>query len=203
MSSPTARPAPTGLPALPGPDEPPVPSFPGEQETAGEFRLFVRRTPVAPGAEPAVYVHGLGGSSQNWSALMPLLEDVVDGEAVDLPGFGDSPPPDDGDYSVTGHARAIIRHLDAQGRGPVHLFGNSLGGAVATRVAAVRPERQRLHPGHGRDRQAPVEMREERAAARRLPAQRRPERMGIHRHQHEVALPGEVLRGRFGDLAGG
>ena len=54
-------------------------------------------------------MHGLGGSSQNWSALMPLLADVVDGEALDLPGFGDSPPPDDGNYSVTGHARAVIR----------------------------------------------------------------------------------------------
>lgn len=71
---------------------------------------------------------------------MPLLDDVVDGEAVDLPGFGDSPPPDDGNYTVTAHARAVIRHLDAAGRGPVHLFGNSMGGAVATRVAAVRPD---------------------------------------------------------------
>jgi pimeloyl-ACP methyl ester carboxylesterase len=64
----------------------------------------------------------------------------VDSEALDLPGFGDSPPPDDGNYSVTGHARAVIRYLDAAERGPVHLFGNSLGGAVATRVAAVRPD---------------------------------------------------------------
>ncbi|MEV7536426.1 alpha/beta fold hydrolase [Streptomyces hydrogenans] len=103
--------------------------------------LTVRSRPGArAGLPPALYVHGLGGSSQNWSALMPLLADLVDGEAVDLPGFGDSPPPDDGNYSVTGHARAVIRLLDASGRGPVHLFGNSLGGAVATRVAAVRPD---------------------------------------------------------------
>ncbi|MGW2838078.1 alpha/beta fold hydrolase [Streptomyces sp. NPDC001493] len=103
--------------------------------------LTVRSRPGArAGLPPALYVHGLGGSSQNWSALMPLLADVVDGEAVDLPGFGDSPPPDDGAYSVTAHARAVIRLLDAQGRGPVHLVGNSLGGAVSTRVAAVRPD---------------------------------------------------------------
>jgi pimeloyl-ACP methyl ester carboxylesterase len=37
-------------------------------------------------------------------------------------------------------ARACIRLLDASGRGPVHLFGNSLGGTVATRIAAVRPD---------------------------------------------------------------
>lgn len=89
---------------------------------------------------PALYVHGLGGSSQNWSALMPELSDLVDGEALDLPGFGDSPPPDDGNYSVSGHARAVIRYLDAGGRGPVHLVGNSMGGAVTTRVAAIRPD---------------------------------------------------------------
>ncbi|MEV6396911.1 alpha/beta hydrolase [Streptomyces sp. NPDC051907] len=103
--------------------------------------LTVRsRPPRRAGLPPALYVHGLGGSSQNWSALMPLLEDVLDGEALDLPGFGDSPPPDDGDYSVTAHARAVIRHLEAARRGPVHLIANSLGGAVSTRVAAVRPD---------------------------------------------------------------
>ncbi|MDK1476286.1 alpha/beta hydrolase [Streptomyces sp. 549] len=89
---------------------------------------------------PALFVHGLGGSSQNWSALLAELAGDVDGEAVDLPGFGHSEPPADGNYSVTGHARAVIRYLDAAGRGPVHLFGNSLGGAVTTRVAAVRPD---------------------------------------------------------------
>ncbi|MFF9587717.1 alpha/beta fold hydrolase [Streptomyces sp. NPDC014646] len=103
--------------------------------------LTVRsRPPERTALPPALFVHGLGGSSRNWSALMPLLQDVVAGEALDLPGFGDSPPPDDGNYSVTGHARAVIRLLDATERGPVHLFGNSLGGSVATRVAAVRPD---------------------------------------------------------------
>ncbi|MEU2161799.1 alpha/beta hydrolase [Streptomyces chengbuensis] len=103
--------------------------------------LTVRaRPPARTGLPPALFVHGLGGSSQNWTTLMAALEDTVDGEAVDLPGFGNSPPPDDGNYSITAHARAVIRLLDAGGRGPVHLVGNSLGGAVVTRVAAVRPD---------------------------------------------------------------
>ncbi|MEU2394561.1 alpha/beta hydrolase [Streptomyces sp. NPDC007369] len=105
------------------------------------LELTVRSRPATrSGLPPALFVHGLGGSSANWSALMALLEDSVGCEAVDLPGFGWSPPPGDKDYSVTAMARAVIRHLDAAGRGPVHLFGNSLGGAVSTRVAAVRPD---------------------------------------------------------------
>ncbi|WP_327737260.1 alpha/beta hydrolase [Streptomyces nojiriensis] len=105
------------------------------------LELSVRvRPPLRTGLPPALFVHGLGGSSQNWSDLMARLADTVDGEALDLPGFGWSPPPADRDYSVTAFARAVIRHLDAAGRGPVHLFGNSLGGAVSTRVAAVRPD---------------------------------------------------------------
>lgn len=92
------------------------------------------------GLPPALYVHGLGGSSQNWAQLWPLLADTVEAEAVDLPGFGWSPPPDDGDLSIAAHARAVIAYLEQSGRGPVHLFGNSLGGAVATRIAAIRPD---------------------------------------------------------------
>lgn len=101
------------------------------------LELAVRvRPPRRTGLPPALFVHGLGGSSQNWSDLMARLADTVDGEALDLPGFGWSPPPADRDYSVTAFARAVIRHLDAAGRGPVHLFGNS---SAAPSPPASRP----------------------------------------------------------------
>ncbi|WP_406202851.1 alpha/beta hydrolase [Kitasatospora sp. NBC_01560] len=94
----------------------------------------------AGGRAPALFVHGLGGSAGNWTVLMARLAGLVDGEAVDLPGFGHSAPPADGNLSVSGHVRAVIGYLEAAGRGPVHLFGNSLGGAVSVRLAAVRPD---------------------------------------------------------------
>ncbi len=103
--------------------------------------IAVRRRPGSrDGLEPALLVHGLGGSSRNWSALMALLADDLECEALDLPGFGASPPPDSGDYSMYGHTRAVIRCLETSERGPVHLIGNSLGGAVVVRVAALRPD---------------------------------------------------------------
>lgn len=101
--------------------------------------LSVRHT-GSPGGEQAFMIHGLGGSSHNWTDLADELSLTTQSTIPDLPGFGWSPPPRDGDYSVAGHANAMIDLLDHEGRGPVHLFGNSLGGAVSVRVAALRPD---------------------------------------------------------------
>lgn len=127
------------LPADPWPAEP-------VRLTVGsrpELELWVRTAPAAADAvdpEPALMVHGLGGSALNWTDLMALLTDRLASRAVDLPGFGLSPPPPDRDYSIGAQARAVARLVEVDGRGPVHLLGNSLGGAVATAVAAYRPD---------------------------------------------------------------
>lgn len=105
-----------------------------------ELTLNVRVSPTTADPEPAVMVHGLGGSSLNWTWLMGLLKDRLAARAPDLPGFGLSPPPHDGRYTVAAHAEAVEALIEKDGRGPVHLFGNSLGGAVVTTVAASRPD---------------------------------------------------------------
>jgi pimeloyl-ACP methyl ester carboxylesterase len=110
-----------------------LPAWPGTVEDG----LYIRRAPGA-GTEPALFVHGLGGAATNWTDLMGLLADTVDGEALDLPGFGRSDPPRSSSYRLRTHVDAVVRRLER--RGPAHLFGNSLGGAVSTRVAALRPD---------------------------------------------------------------
>ncbi len=71
---------------------------------------------------------------------MGLLQPQVDGWGVDLGGFGMSPPPRDGDMTPSGHARGLAELVEHIDNGPVHLFGNSLGGAVALQLAARRPD---------------------------------------------------------------
>lgn len=100
--------------------------------------LGVRR--VNEGGTQTVFIHGLGGSSLNWTDFGYQMAGRLDSRAVDLPGFGFSPPPRDGDYSPSGHARAIADLIDEAIERPVHVFGNSLGGAVAVQLAARRPD---------------------------------------------------------------
>jgi pimeloyl-ACP methyl ester carboxylesterase len=115
------------------------PPWPARQVTVNGAMMHVRDTPgQSPGAEPAVYVHGLGGSSQNFTDLAGLLADRLDGQAVDLPGFGYSDPSPR--YSIAAFATALVDFLEHAGRGPVHLIGNSLGGSISVRVAALRPD---------------------------------------------------------------
>ena len=116
-----------------------VPPWPGESVLLDGSAMFVRHTPArSETAEPALYVHGLGGSALNWTDLSYLLADRLDGYAIDLPGFGYSDP--GRNYGIAAMTDRVIRWIEHSGRGPVHLFGNSFGGAVTVRLAAVRPD---------------------------------------------------------------
>ncbi|GIG89759.1 alpha/beta fold hydrolase [Plantactinospora endophytica] len=119
-------------------DEVPPP-WPGRDVRIDGSITHVRETPATRSdAEPALYVHGLGGSAQNWTDLAGLLADRLDGHAIDLPGFGRSDP--GRKYTIPAFADRVVRYIEHSGRGPVHLFGNSLGGAVSVRVAGLRPD---------------------------------------------------------------
>jgi pimeloyl-ACP methyl ester carboxylesterase len=131
-----------------------LPPWPGEEIPVRGGAVFVRSTPwTGPidgsggPRERALYVHGLGGASTNWTDLAALLAVRFDGWAIDLPGFGRSQPPPRGRYSIRGHVQAVVdvlEHIsrlpgDGAGR-PVHLVGNSLGGLVSVLVASRRPD---------------------------------------------------------------
>ncbi|GAA1333839.1 alpha/beta fold hydrolase [Saccharothrix algeriensis] len=113
--------------------------WPGDHVEVAGHRVHVRRTP-GPGSATAVYVHGLGGSATNWTDLAAQLSGHVDGHALDLPGFGRSEPIPGYTFSLTTHAEVVAGYVESLGVGPVHLFGNSMGGAIALIVAATRPE---------------------------------------------------------------
>ncbi len=118
------------------------PNPPGWTELVDGRGLYVRRVPGpdAPGAPPAWYIHGLAGASTNWTQLAGALSPFAAGYSVDLPGHGRSDPPPRGRYSLSGDADLIAGAIAQVSGRPVHLLGNSLGGYVATLLAARRPD---------------------------------------------------------------
>jgi pimeloyl-ACP methyl ester carboxylesterase len=86
-------------------------------------------------------LHGMSGAATNWTDLMAELAPDFDCAAVDLPGSGFSAPPARrSGYSVRALAKTMVRLIETLDRGPVHLVGNSMGGAISIRVAAARPD---------------------------------------------------------------
>jgi pimeloyl-ACP methyl ester carboxylesterase len=118
-----------------------VRTWPGHHVEIGSSSVHVRTTPTDDlEAEPMLCVHGLGGSAHNWTDLAGVLRNRFAVEAIDLPGHGRSAPAAGNDYSLDAHARVVIDYVIRSGRGPVHLVGNSMGGAVSVVVAAQRPD---------------------------------------------------------------
>jgi pimeloyl-ACP methyl ester carboxylesterase len=106
-------------------------------------QVYLAETPrsVNENRDLVLCVHGMSGAATNWTDLMAELAPDFDCAAVDLPGSGYSPPPAKrSGYSVKALAATVIRLIERLERGPVHLIGNSMGGAVSIRVAAARPD---------------------------------------------------------------
>lgn len=85
---------------------------------------------------PLVLLHGIGHRRQGWSPVMHLLAAERDVIAVDLPGFGDSPPlPPGTPYTVDAVLTILGRTFDDLGLEKPHVAGNSLGGLFALEAA--------------------------------------------------------------------
>ncbi len=89
---------------------------------------------------PLVLLHPLGMSRAVWDPVLPELARNFDVLAIDLPGFGQSPPlPDGVEPTPAALAARVAGNLDDLGVAMPHLAGNSLGGWVALELAAIRP----------------------------------------------------------------
>lgn len=93
-----------------------------------------------PDAEEAVVlVHGLPGSGEDFSGLMPALGRLGRALSFDLPGFGQADKPAGFDYSSRGLARFIAGALRERGVRRAHLVMHDFGGGWALEWAAQSP----------------------------------------------------------------
>lgn len=91
---------------------------------------------------PIVFIHGNGGNAQQWRAqLAHFRGQGRRAVAIDLPGFGQSTAPANGDFSLSAMAAAIDRAVDRLRLPRFVLVGHSYAGAVVATYAAAHPEK--------------------------------------------------------------
>lgn len=88
-----------------------------------------------------VFIHGFGCTTTTWEKNLDELSKAFRVLALDLKGFGLSAKPRDGEYHLEAFSRHVLGFLDAMKLDRAVLVGNSMGGAIATRVALFHPER--------------------------------------------------------------
>ncbi len=87
---------------------------------------------------PLLLLHGFTGSRDAWSHLRPLLGPRFQALAPDLPGHGESPPPD---TTSTGPSRRCSRCSTPGDSSGWTSRGYSLGARVALGLALRAPDR--------------------------------------------------------------
>jgi len=88
--------------------------------------------------EPLVLLHGIGDRWQTWLPVLDRLATAHDVVAVDLPGFGASPPlPDGSAYDLADFVDAVTGFCEGLGLERPHVAGNSLGGMLALELGRI------------------------------------------------------------------
>jgi len=86
-----------------------------------------------------VLLHGLAERRQVFSRLLPLLVPRLRVAAIDLPGFGASPPLPGGGFDLGVVCERVAAAIAELGLERPAMLGHSLGGGVTVRYAAERP----------------------------------------------------------------
>lgn len=97
---------------------------------------------------PLLLVHGLGAGWRSWTPILDELARHREVIAVDLPGFGETPPLS-GDVSIATLADSVADFIREQGLEGVSTVGQSMGGRIVLELArrGVGGDSVALDPG--------------------------------------------------------
>ncbi|MDH7476259.1 MAG: alpha/beta hydrolase [Microgenomates group bacterium] len=87
---------------------------------------------------PIVFVHGWGGTIESLKPLANLLAENFQSIVIELPGFGQSDPPDK-DWGVEEYAQLVREIIQKLKLNQIIYFGHSFGGGLGIFLAAQQP----------------------------------------------------------------
>jgi pimeloyl-ACP methyl ester carboxylesterase len=90
--------------------------------------------------QPIIFMHSWIGSWRYWVPAMELAAERYRAYALDFWGFGESDRKGGG-FTVDGYVAMLNQFMERMGIANANLVGHGLGGIVAIRAAAGRPER--------------------------------------------------------------
>ncbi|GAA5143949.1 alpha/beta fold hydrolase [Nocardioides marinquilinus] len=93
-------------------------------------------------------VHGLGAGLRSWSPIIDELAESREVIAIDLPGFGETPPLS-GEVSISTLTDSVVAFIREQGLDGVSTVGQSMGGRMVLELArrGVGGDTVALDPG--------------------------------------------------------
>jgi len=83
---------------------------------------------------PLLLIHGLGGSWREWTPVLDALASEREVIAIDLPGFGETPPLP-GEVSIATLADAVTEFLHDHDLNGVDVVGSSMGARLVLELA--------------------------------------------------------------------
>lgn len=94
------------------------------------------------GDKPEILLlHGFGSSTYTWRKNIDELAKITRVTAIDIKGFGLTEKPKDGRYSEQAYVEHVLAAMDALKIKRAVVAGNSMGGAIAARLALENPTR--------------------------------------------------------------
>lgn len=84
--------------------------------------------------KPVLLIHGLGSTWRTWDPILAGLSAQREVIAVDLPGFGETPPLP-GEVTIATLSDAITAFIDTHGLAGVDLVGSSVGARLVLELA--------------------------------------------------------------------
>jgi len=102
-----------------------------------DLKVFTR---IKGEGSPFLILHGWGSSVNSWIKLQDLLSEKFKVYILDMPGFGNTPPPQKA-WNLDNYLDLILKYCKHYNIDSFYLLGHSFGGRISIKMAVKHPDK--------------------------------------------------------------